>query len=104
MGAAPCGAGRGRARRRVRRGRRGVARDAVAPRRGLRARRARDQRREVRVVRMPPAGDGAPRARDARRGAAPAGGRRLERRRDGLGAPPVPRHRLGVRGEAAGPA
>jgi len=48
----------------VRRRRRALARDAVAARRGLRGRRPRDQPREVRLVRLPPAGDAAARPVD----------------------------------------
>ncbi len=88
---------------RVRSRGRAVAGDAGVPRRGLRPRRPRDQRRQVRVVRVPPAGDAAARPREPRRGAAAPRRGRLERRCDVLGTSPVPRNRLGVRGQAARP-
>ena len=84
--------------------RRGLSGDPVAPRRGVRPRAACDQRGEVRVVRRAAARGDPRRALDARGRPAPPGARCLERRGDRLGTAAVPRPRLGVRGEAAGPA
>ena len=69
-----------------------LARDALAPRRGLRARATRRQRREVRVVRGAAAGDAILLVRTTRGSrAAPPRARRLERRCDRLGSAAVPR-------------